>query len=279
MTFLRSSLLLSLSIAALVGPSLHASTAELQSRLDGLQDSGESIVVHIVVALCDNQHQGIVPVPASLGDGQAPRTNLYWGALYGVRTHLSRSGYRLLEHSSQAPDGVLERVVFSKTLQRSSRPIELVLVADAWDGRLIAASIEHFLEFAAGHAAEEVPLASGSSVHAGGASSLVAFVGHNGLMDFDLPEVPSASESPMRGAIVLACASKQYFLEPLRKGGSHPVLLTTGLMAPEAYTLEAALEALVEGADSAGIHESAAQAYNSYQKCGVHGARRLFYVE
>ena len=37
-------------------------------------------VVHVFVALCDNRHQGIVPVRAELGNGQDPRTNLYWGA-------------------------------------------------------------------------------------------------------------------------------------------------------------------------------------------------------
>ncbi len=33
--------------------------------------------IHVFVALCDNQNQGIVPVPASLGNGQDPKSNLY----------------------------------------------------------------------------------------------------------------------------------------------------------------------------------------------------------
>ena len=37
-------------------------------------------VVHVFVALCDNEHQGIVPVPARIGNGEDPDNNLYWGA-------------------------------------------------------------------------------------------------------------------------------------------------------------------------------------------------------
>ncbi len=47
--------------------------------------------VHVYVALCDNIHQGIVPIPKDLGNGQSPRTNLYWGALYGVKTYFTNS--------------------------------------------------------------------------------------------------------------------------------------------------------------------------------------------
>jgi hypothetical protein len=59
----------------------------------------------------------------------------------------------------------------------------------------------------------------------------------------------------------------------LRAAGSKPLLLTTGLMAPEAYTLTAAIGAWVSGAD---VREAAAQAYHKYQKCGIRAARRLF---
>ena len=44
-------------------------------------------VTYTLVALCDNLYQGIVPVPASIGNGDSPRTNLYWGCGYGVRTY------------------------------------------------------------------------------------------------------------------------------------------------------------------------------------------------
>jgi pentatricopeptide repeat protein len=44
-------------------------------------------------------------------------------------------------------------------------------------------------------------------------------------------------------------------------------------MAPEAYTLTAAIEAFVQKGD---VREAAARAYDKYQKCGLKAARRLF---
>ena len=49
-------------------------------------------------------------------------------------------------------------------------------------------------------------------------------------------------------------------------------------MAPEAYTLEAALTGWLNKETDAKIKERAAQAYHKYQKCGINGARKLFYT-
>jgi hypothetical protein len=57
--------------------------------------------IHIMVALCDNFYQGIVPVPEGIGNGQDPRTNLYWGCGYGVKTFFKRSAdWQLLKTQS-----------------------------------------------------------------------------------------------------------------------------------------------------------------------------------
>ena len=44
--------------------------------------------IHFLVPLCDNENQGIVPVNKQLGDGLNLKTNLYWGAGYGIKTYL-----------------------------------------------------------------------------------------------------------------------------------------------------------------------------------------------
>jgi hypothetical protein len=43
-------------------------------------------LIHVFVALAENVHRGIVPVPAALGNGDDPGRNLYWDAAFGVRT-------------------------------------------------------------------------------------------------------------------------------------------------------------------------------------------------
>jgi len=54
------------------------------------------------------------------------------------------------------------------------------------------------------------------------------------------------------------------------------MLWTTGLMAPEAYTLKAALDGWMAREDDEAIHRRAALAYDRYQKCGARAALRLF---
>ena len=69
----------------------------------------DTLVVHVFVALCDNRNQGIIPVPAALGNGQDPEKNLYWGAMYGVRGFLSRSSdWKAVDASPSKPAGAGE---------------------------------------------------------------------------------------------------------------------------------------------------------------------------
>jgi hypothetical protein len=102
----------------------------------------------------------------------------------------------------------------------------------------------------------------------------LVYVGHDGLMDFTLAKSFQGSGVGQRQVIVLACAGKSYFAFGLRPTTAQPLLWTTALMAPEAYTLKSALDGWTAGesADST----RAASAYAKYQKCGVTAAPRLF---
>ena len=102
-----------------------------------------------------------------------------------------------------------------------------------------------------------------------------AFVGHVGLMDVRLPLYSKHKDGTHRDAIVLACASKQFFGDAVRASGAYPLLWTTGLMAPEAYTLKAVLDGWIAGENQQQIRDRAAAAYDKYQKCGLQAAHRL----
>lgn len=225
--------------------------------------------VHVVVALCDNVNQGIVPVPKSLGNGQDKDKNLYWGAAYGVRTWFDRSKTWIRQKVAVTlPEHVLERCIWKHTGTGA------VLVADAYDGAYIQLATETFFAYASGNNSGSVPLA-GTTVSVGGGADLIAYVGHDGLMDFAAPTVKAPANKDVRRTIILACISQHYFREPLRTTGASPLVWTTGLMAPEAYTLEAAVSAWVGGSDDAAVREKAAAAYHAYQKCGLNAARKL----
>ena len=233
---------------------------------------GATRTVHVFVALADNQHQGIVPVPARLGNGDDPERNLYWGAAYGVRTFFARSAdWKLVAQQSNPKPAVLERCIFRHRTQ------DVYLVADAYRGSEIKQALLDFFDAAAATAQEKIVVdVKATTLTAGGAANVVAYVGHDGLMDFELPRLPHDRNTEKRMAIILACASKQYFSAPLRASGAHPLLWTTNLMAPEAYTLKYPLDGWIAGESDQQVRERAAAAYHQYQKCGITSARRLF---
>ncbi|MEK7865704.1 MAG: hypothetical protein AAB434_03415 [Planctomycetota bacterium] len=231
-------------------------------------------VVHVLVALCDNEHQGIVKVGKAIGNGQDPANNLYWGAKYGVKNHFKTSAdWTLLQTEKNPREHVLERLVF----RHASRNVRIV--AEAYDGQFISDTVWDFLCASAGRLQADVsvkgPDGTVSIVHAGGASDLIVYIGHNGLMDFSFKEYPKQADDRQRNVIILACAARSYFDKPLHEAGAYPVVWTTNLMAPEAYTLRDALDGWVSGEENDRVRERAAAAYHQYQKCGLKAARRL----
>jgi hypothetical protein len=228
--------------------------------------------VHVFVALADNQHQGIVPVAARLGDGEDPKNNLYWGSAYGVKTYFSRSAdWAVISCGGKPKPEVLERCIFRY------RQAEVYLVADAYRGSEIRQAILDFFDAAAGGQSETISAPSKAprvTLTVRGGANLVAYAGHDGLMDFQLLS-PKKQNDTHRDAIILACASKQFFAEPIRASGAYPLVWTTGLMAPEAYTLKSALDGWINGESHDQIRDRAAAAYDKYQKCGFRAAHRL----
>ena len=227
-------------------------------------------VIHVFVALADNVNQGIVPVSASLGNGDNPTTNLYWGAAFGIRTFFSRSkDWELISVTLKPTATVLERCIFKH------RRASTLLVADAYQGKAIEQATWDFLEAAGGKPGERLKIRD-LEFHTGGSADLVAYIGHNGLMDFKLSAYPKRRDDRERRAIILACASKQYFSPALQQSGATPLLWTTNLMAPEAYVLSATIDGWMNKEGDEQIRLRAADAYHQYQKCGVNAARRLF---
>ena len=228
----------------------------------------KSRIIHVFVALCDNANQGIVPVPASIGNGQNPSTNLYWGAMYGVKTYFSKSKNWSLASTIKNPRaGILERCIFKNTSS------DVYIIADAYDGKFIRQTIENFFTACSGKKPEKLNV-NDLEIEAGGKSDLLCYVGHDGLMEFTIDNYPKG-DSTGKKAIILACGSHGYFNEGLQKSGAYPLVWTNGLMAPEAYTLEAAINAWVANDSNDKIVLAAAQAYAKYQKSGLDFARWL----
>lgn len=224
--------------------------------------------IHLMVALCDNVHQGIVPVPKSIGNGQDPKSNLYWGAAYGVKTYFKRSAQWTLLKSEKESDVILERLVFKHKTK------DVYLVADAYDGRNIKNSIEDFLSSTSGELKDTLNI-DNKTIGIQGNARLVSYVGHNGLMEFNVEGSYDSIDNELRDVIILACISKNYFEPYLDLEFVNPLVWSTGLMAPEAYIIHDALAGYVNEESNEQIRERAAKAYSKFQKCSLKAAKNL----
>ncbi|SNR14606.1 hypothetical protein [Tenacibaculum jejuense] len=230
--------------------------------------------IHVYVALCDNEFQGIVPVPKKLGNGKDPYNNLYWGAAYGVKSFLKykSKNWKLVAKLSTQNSNILERVLFKHISK------DAYLLADAYDGEKIKNCTQDFL-LASNQQKKETINFQSKTLSFGGTANLISYIGHDGLMEFNV-NLNYQNTSPKKNdVIILACYSKHFFSDHIKKAGANPILWTTNLMAPEAYTLTAAVKGWLSNAPASTIHEKVAKAYHKYQKCGLKGARNLFSVK
>lgn len=224
--------------------------------------------IHVFVALCDNKYQGIVPVPKAIGNGQDPANNLYWGCAYGVKTYFKKSKEWKLVKTQKLDKIRMERLVF-KHISKN-----YYLVADAYDGQYIKKTTTDFLYSAAGQLKDTIKVGT-TTIGINGNAKMVAYIGHDGLMDFQLNENFANADGKQRDAIVLACISKRYFAPHLTTAKANPIVWTTGLMAPEAYILHDALGSYVNGGTAEQIRSKAAMAYTKFQKCSLKASRNL----
>jgi hypothetical protein len=211
--------------------------------------------IRVFVALADNKTQGIIPVPPKIGNGDDAARNLYWGCDEALPPIFRASAdWKFVGRESGAKPAIIERLRFDHKSGRWQ------LVVDAYRGSAIReCTVDFFRTLASDEPAGEVPL--------------VAYLGHDGLMDFTLPADAIPKRGPGREAIVLCCISESYFGPHLERAGARPLLTTTQLMYPGGFILRDALAGWTRGENRAQIRERAAAAYAKNQKISVKAAR------
>lgn len=247
---------------------------EIKKHLQEKIAQNKALVVQVFVPLCDNEHQGIVPVSKLLGNGFDLKNNLYWGAKYGLKNHFKQlKGWKYITGATGINDTILERVSFRKQFANGAT---VLLVLDAYRGDQMKACLEDFLQAASGNS--KVQIAQGeSTTQEELMPDLVVFNGHNGLMDTQVAPVQRGGTNP-RDAAIIACASNGYFKDHLARAHAYPLLTTTNFMAPEAYVVAALIDAWALQKEETAIRKEAGKAYHKYQKCGIRGATNLFEV-
>ncbi len=209
--------------------------------------------IQVFVALCDNKTQGIAPVGEKIGNGDVPEDNLYWGCSDGLGRFFIKSGrWKLVSEEKDSSKAVMRKL----TLKHNKEDLELTALA--YRGSEIRKCIVDF-----------------ESASAGGKFDMIAFIGHNGLMDFNL-QPPKPTPGNKTDVIVLCCMSEKYFGTRLRNLGCRTLLMTQQLMYPGSFILDAAIEAWVKGKSPEAIRVSAGHAYAKNQRISVKAATGVF---
>lgn len=256
-------------------PSLPATIAEDLRRQ-------QVVTVTIHVGLFDRDTAG-----RNYADGDDPRTNLYWGALFGVDTHFPNAAGWRRAHRDAGSGNIVARSVFHKRAAPSehwmalgvSEPFDIYVLACAWRHDHLIEAMEQPIREAICGEITKIDV-DGRTVYFGGASALVGYVGQNHMRDEywnPLAQLEGCRLSRRVGVFYIAPFSAAGLHVPLIETGLYPVLFTRNQITPEAYIIDGILDALIVGDFDQGFIDSAASQYARYQKgVGIETARSFF---
>lgn len=212
--------------------------------------------IEVFVCLCDNEHQAIAKVGARIGNGLDPAGNLYWGCSDGLSSYFKRSKKWKLTSTKKHDEGpILITINFKHHTGKAS------LIAHAYRGDKMKTCLETYFK----------------KTRDAGNDELVAFIGHNGMMDNAIKIPPAQQEGDIASeTIVLGCLTESYFTKPLKALNSTPLLMTKSLMYPGSFILHDSLEVWLRNGSKKEIREAAAKAYAKNQNISVKGARTVF---
>jgi hypothetical protein len=291
---MRHALLACIVIVGTVGTARAAPSADAEAWLDGLTArvvadlaAGKPLVVQAHVPLCDND---VIPCGnARLGDGDNPAKNLYWATTEGFLGWFGRRGggwKQVLDADGGAigEDDVLDLRVWRREIttpaawRRAGAPARFTMyvVAQAWRGEEIHKAFTHYADDLYGVTAHTVTLTDGTKIAAGGDAHIVAYVGHNHLMDlasFDWRAVAKKGDARPRGAMAIACHTAVYMQDIVPSERQVPLVMTRDFLLASAAAFEGTILAFAHGGDYAAIRKGAA---SSYAEGGKKPLRRVY---
>jgi hypothetical protein len=234
------------------------------------------LVVEVHAPLCDTS---IIPCGnARLGDGDNPETNLYWSTTPGFGRWFARRGGGWKRVAARTGDTTGDRDVLAVHVYRRTvaapaawrkrgapARFDVVVVVRGWRGTAIDRALAAYAADLSGTATRTIELDDGTELAAGGAAQIVAYSGHNRLMDVEAYAWPAPPKAA-KGTIAVACKTAQYMADRVPGATRVPLLFTRDFLFANAAPVEAAILAFVGGGDYAAIRERAAGAYATVQK-------------
>lgn len=237
-------------------------------------ENKEPLVAHILVPLCDNEHQGIVPTSASIGDGMKPDHNLYWATSKGVKRYFKELKDWELQRLDYDPSkDILQRVIFKKSFANGA---VVYIVADAYRGDRMPECLDDYFNSLSEHKKDTL-IINNDTIGINGSADLIAFNGHNGLMDENTTFEKATSQTRPKDAVSISCASRGYFKAMYLETNSYPLVHTTNLLYPGAFILEGIINKWAMLESDIECKKAAGDAYYKHKpNSGPNGAQNLF---
>jgi hypothetical protein len=257
--------------------------------------AGKPVVVQVHVPLCDNSI--IRCGGAGLGDGNDLRRNLYWATSEGLAGWMDRRDSGWSPELRTTGDAVGEPEVLQVRVWRRELDLPTAwrapgmpqrftvrVVGFAWRGTSIDRALSAYLSDLFRRRSRVIPLVDPGSgrrldIEAGGAARLVAWAGHNRLMDIraNWAELVRTQDTGFRkGALAIACYSADY-LRPALPGPSRvPLLMTASFVMASSAALEQGALAFLAGGDFAAIRAAGIAGYARGQRRPVDRVRNGF---
>jgi hypothetical protein len=245
-------------------------THYLQAKINNKQP----LVAHVLVPLCDNEHQGIVPTSASIGNGMDPDHNLYWATSKGVKRYFKElKDWKMERLSYDTDENILQRVIFSKSFSNGAK---VYLVADAYRVDRRPECLDDYFNSLSSHKLDTLIIGK-DTIGINGGADLVAFNGHNGLMDENTTFEKATSQTKPKDAVSISCASRGYFKPKYLETNSYPLVHTTNLLYPGAFILEGVINKWAMLESDIECKKAAGDAYYKHKpKSGPNGSQNLF---
>jgi len=265
---------LSASPSPALSSALRPGAPDFETSLVDMIHQHGYLTATVHVALFD-QHRAGRPRP--LADGNNPKTNLYWGALFGIETHFANAaGWRRAYTDNGDGAGIIRRVVFQRRAEPTvawrargvTKSFDVYVLANAWPSSRIVDSMEQPLRDALCGEVVALPV-DGRTLQFAGASAVVGYVGQNHMLDeyWDpFAALGDCSSERQVGVFYLCPRSAVVLHKPVVNHGLYSVLFTRSAVTPEAYLVDGMFKALLSGELGDGFVADAAAEYARYQK-------------
>lgn len=247
------------------------SAATFQSNLVRTIAEQGHLTVTLHVGLTDGEGK-----PSKFTNGNDPRTNLCWGALYGVDTHMANAaGWRRIYGDRGDGARIIRRSVFARRVTASAewvaagvdQSFDVYVLANAWPSSRLRDAMSQPIRDACADG-PVVITHDGMSLAFGSASCMVGYLGPNAMADayWDPFEACKSGGHSRIGLFYLSSMSAVYLYDSAVRHGFYPVLFARLPIVPEAYLFDGMMQALLQGELDKGFLDSAASAYAKYQK-------------